>query len=170
MSTEVANWEPIRGFDQYEISSLGQVRNVETKRVLCPRNDKDGYLTIGLWSPQECRKRHLKIHRIVLDSFMGPGNGLQANHIDGCKSNNRLENLEWTTQSENMRHAYRLGLQIGKGARGELAGKAKLKEHQVYMIRALCHRGIPHRTIARMFGVCPTTISNIRTRTTWNHI
>ena len=56
------------------------------------------------------------VHRMVADTWIPNPNGYeQVNHIDGNKDNNSVENLEWATQSQNMRHAYRTGLNKGRG-------------------------------------------------------
>lgn len=52
-----------------------------------------------------------RVNRLVLEAFVGPcPDGHESNHKDGIKSNNDSENLEWVTHSENVQHAYRLGL------------------------------------------------------------
>ncbi len=80
-----------------------------TGRVLRPMTITGGYYMVHL------RKDGLtvpcKIHRLVAEAFIGPApEGLQVNHRDGVKTNNRAENLEWVTRSENMQHAYAMGL------------------------------------------------------------
>lgn len=73
--------------------------------------DKDGYRTIRVPNT----KKTVKIHRLVSFAFIpNPENKSQINHINGLKHDNRLENLDWCTQKENMQHAYDTGLQVAK--------------------------------------------------------
>ncbi len=93
------------GFDdQYFIDGEGNVY-----RKLTPHKSRDGYLRLGLRTNGV--RKYFNTHRLVAQSFIpNPDNKPFVNHIDGDKSNNRVENLEWCNQSENMKHAYRTGL------------------------------------------------------------
>jgi hypothetical protein len=67
-----------------------------------------GYLTVYLCF--DGKRTAINVHRVVAMAFHGTREGLDVNHIDGDKINNRPENLEWCTRSENMRHALATGL------------------------------------------------------------
>ena len=116
-------WKDIAGYEGfYQISSLGRVKSLarvitksngvklnvkETirKQSKCPK----GYLFISL-NGENKRKMH-KVHRLVAETFIpNPDNKPQVNHIDGNKRNNKVENLEWVTNSENQIHALDKGL------------------------------------------------------------
>ena len=103
-------WKQIDGYPNYEVSDEGHVRNIKTGRLLKNSLAK-GYPRVVL-----CDHLHYKpktIHRLVAETFIeGDHDGLQVNHIDGDKTNNRVENLEWVTGSANIMHAYRNGLKI----------------------------------------------------------
>jgi hypothetical protein len=114
-------WVNLIGFDgYYQISNLGRVKSLTnrnrcgiTKRELILKQGifKDGYLKT-VFSINN-KRFNLLTHRYVLASFFGyiPDKP-QINHINGIKTDNRLENLEWCTRSENMKHAYKLGLEL----------------------------------------------------------
>jgi hypothetical protein len=99
-------------------------------------------------------------HRIFALCFIpNPEDKEQVNHIDGIKSNNSLSNLEWNTQSENMYHAYRTGLQ--KPLIGENHGSAKLKDSEISLIFDMRKTGITQKAIGDHFGVSQKHISDI---------
>jgi len=119
-------WRPIRGYEGlYEISNLGRVRSLarfpsrkgkgfyfHDERIMSPCVNTKGYLQVGLRREGE-RARLKMIHKLVLEHFLpNPENKPQGNHKNGIKSDCRLLNLEWCTQSENLIHAYRTKLRI----------------------------------------------------------
>lgn len=99
----------IVAFPDYFITQQGSVESSRTGKILKGRLDKNGYLLVNLYKDRQSYTR--KVHRLVAEAFIpNPDNKTQVNHKDGNKSNNHVINLEWSTQSENMRHAYRNGL------------------------------------------------------------
>lgn len=94
----------------YEVSSLGRVRNIKTGRFLQGQITKNGYKLIHLRMDVN---KTCSLHRLVLCTFQPIDNmeNLQVNHKDGNKQNNNLENLEWVTAKENIRHSFKTGLQ-----------------------------------------------------------
>ena len=98
-------WVKIAEHPNYSVSNDGNVRNDRTGRILTPVKTKNGYLRVGL------DKKLCRIHRLVAKNFLENPNGLQQiNHIDGNKENNKAENLEWCTASQNIIHAQKTGL------------------------------------------------------------
>lgn len=106
-------WRPVAGCDMYEVSDTGEVRNRKTGRVLSAADNR-GYKRVTLYRGDGTTLQ-AGVHRLVASAFIpNPGNKPQVNHIDGNKSNNRVDNLEWVTESENALHAQRvLGLRYG---------------------------------------------------------
>ena len=97
MNIEV--WKSIENFNNYEISTFGNVRNIKTNQKLKPYLDYPGYLNITL--SKNNIKKSLKIHRLVAFAFIpNLENKPTVNHIDKNKQNNYILNLEWATMSE----------------------------------------------------------------------
>jgi len=105
-------------------------------------------------------------HRAILSAFTGEMMGLDVNHKNGIKDDNRLENLEWNTRSENQLHAANNGLK----PTGERSHLSKLKEKQVIEIRHLINIGISQSKIAKSYGVSQTAISKIKTNKKWKQL
>lgn len=138
----------------YEVSDDGRVRNMRTGRVL--RATGDRYLMVSLG-----RARRALVHRLVAQAFLGDGAGLQVNHKNGDRKDNRVQNLEWVTASENNMHSRR----VLKKCLGEDHGLARLTWVQVDEIRQRAHETA--RKLANEFGVSDVTIASIRKGRTW---
>lgn len=108
-------WKDLEGDfgNQYQISNYGNVRNKITNKLLKYNLDERGYPRIRL--SYNNIKSSYRIHRLVAIAFIdNPESKIQVNHIDGDKLNNHFSNLEWSTNSENQKHAVLTGLKVTK--------------------------------------------------------
>ncbi len=108
-------WKPIKGYEnRYEISNFGRVKSL--KRVTVPKDNiltniiaTTGYYVINI--RKDKRMHQYFVHRLVAKAFVvNTDNKREVNHIDGIKTNNKVDNLEWVTRSENAKHAFDMGL------------------------------------------------------------
>ena len=164
-------WKPLKGIvkngDNYEVSSMGRVRNKTKGNILVPNEQKTGYVAVTLYLSSK-GKLHL-IHRLVALAFIpNPEEKPQVNHKNGVKNDNELGNLEWVTRSENQNHAYSTGLQIP--ARGSKVHGSKLTSDQVAEIKKMIMRGVLDRVIADQYGVVTESIKSIRNGDNWAHV
>ena len=125
-SLENEIWKPIKGFEGiYEVSNLGRVKSLmrfskkvihgnvfmTTECIMKTHMVNSGYMKVGLKLPGTRLAKQCTIHRLVAIAFIpNPENKDQVNHIDGIKTNNTIDNLEWVTRSENQIHAIQMGL------------------------------------------------------------
>jgi hypothetical protein len=159
MTVHGDQWVQIPSYPGYEVSDSGCVRSRRTGKLLSlsTKRGKHPYQRAHLC--QEGKARYVLVHRLVLESFVGPcPDGMQALHLDNNPRNNRLDNLRWGTAKENHSTIDR---------RGTANGRCKLTPKKVSDIRASKEQ---HSTLSTRFGVSATTIQNIRNRRLWKHL
>ena len=106
-----------------------------------------------------------------MNLVINPDNKSDVNHINGCKTDANVCNLEWITASENMSHAHQNGLRPKINTQGEKNGFSKLTESQVKQIKQLlADDNLTHKEIGSQFGVARRTISDIKANRRWKHI
>ncbi len=112
-------WKDIKGYEgKYQVSNLGKIKSMIYSKptILKAIVDNHGYLRVTLY--KNGKKKAGIIHRLVAQAFMPNPNSFPViNHKNGIKSNNSVANLEWCSQSHNVRESYRLGLQTIKSRR-----------------------------------------------------
>ena len=170
-------WKDIKGYEgKYIISNCGKVKSIISGRVLVQTKERYKRVTLCF----NGKKTNKTVHRIVAEHFVeNPDKKPQVNHIDGNAWNNRSSNLEWCTQSENMLHAYQIGLQkpseyqkrrASEANLGESHHHSKIKDSDVLEIRKLYESGYTQQKIADMFPISRGNVSDIVNLKTWKHI
>ena len=175
-------WKPVVGYESYyEVSSLGNVRSLERivyvnrgsgfyskkKAKILSQCIVQGYCTVGL--SKSGKRKHSLVHRLVLQAFTrNKKNRNQVNHINGDKTDNRLENLEWCNASENMTHAYELGLKNKPHQKGKNNNNAKLTESQAKKIKDDLLGGISVKALKKKYKVSFSPIYKIKNNTHWS--
>lgn len=143
--------------DDYEITRKGQVINKHTGKTLKPQPNDKGYGRVHIG------RKFYFVHRLVAELYVpNPDGKPQVNHINGDKTDNRADNLEWVTNKENRQHAVKGRLHL----QGEDCPWHKLTESDVIYIREN-PQGLMQKELASMFHVTQGTISDIVCRRTW---
>ncbi len=168
-------WQIIADYPDYSISNMGNLKSrrpwskqkdktIVKERLLNPHLTHYGYRAVRLC--KDGKQVDRLIHRLVIAAFIGDcPEGKEVNHIDGVKTNNRIDNLEYVTDSEQRQHAYDMGLQKKGGDKWN----AILNAEKVVEIRNLIGK-MKGREIAKIYGVTPGTISDIKKGRRWAYI
>ncbi len=141
-------------FDNYKISEQGIVTNIKTGHELRGSINNCGYRRVQLSN----RKRYF-VHRLVAEEFIpNPETKPQVNHINGNKLDNRVENLEWCTASENQQHRFtHLDTQ-----RGEDRANAVWSDNTILLVRLMLHMDHSGRSIAKTLNMPQSTVQAIK--------
>lgn len=154
--------------DRYFIESNGNLYTDYGKKQM-KNAIKNGYIKNSLVLKDGTSKSYFR-HRLVMLCFDPIKNSdeLQVNHIDGNKTNNSLENLEWCTNQENRIHA----VQHGLAARlfGEENPYSKLKEKEVLSIIEDLLNHVPYSEITKKYNISKSTVSSIKNKRNWTYL
>lgn len=160
-------WKDVNGYEGlYKVSNQGNILIVKKKRNQNLLKAKNGYLLVDLY--KNGLKKRISSHRLVALHFLtNTENKPQVNHINGIKEDNRVENLEWVTASENQIHSINNGLK--KIIFGENCKYAKITQKEASEIK-YGYQNVLHKDIAKIYNISRTTVIDIRKARSWKHI
>jgi len=168
-------WKNIKGCENYKVSNFGNVIGLKLKtnfgstfktypeRKIKPWTDKKGYkyIDISLYP----KKKRFLLHRLVAYHFIdNPKDLPQINHIDGDKSNNKVDNLEWCTSKHNINHAIKTGLNKISGLDNY---RSKLTRNCVIEIRK---SNLTQSELSKKYNISQTGISKIKLFKTYKNV
>ena len=173
-------WKSVVGYEgKYEVSSQGRVRSLSfltysgsgryrsvKPKILKLLNAPYGYLKVNL-----CNTSY-KVHKLVGDAFLdkpeiGGYHGATINHKDGNKKNNRMDNLEWVSIGDNLKHARDTGLNSATGSNNPMS---KLSKCDAVFAKIALLRGFKQKEIADFLGVTHQWVSKVKNNLLWKHI
>ena len=153
-------FKTIQHYPNYEVSTTGIIRNKTTGNNMKWIDNGKGYKVVKLYNADTPKGRLCLVHRLVLSTYKPITGNYDVNHIDGNKSNNSLDNLEWVTKSENTRHAHLTGL-----------FNNKLSIEDVLQIKELLRTAkLSYSDIGRKFNVRHSTIWKIATGVLYDYV
>ena len=171
-------WLPIIGYEEiYEVSNYGILRSLDRivkykngkkcfhkGRIIKQSKDEDGYYIVSLCKNGDQITQ--KIARLVAIHFIpNLENKPEVNHKDGIKTNNRVNNLEWSTEKENSQHAHDLGLCPLQ--KREQNNNSKLTEQNIPKIFEMLKMGMTQKEIGNILGVTGSLIGCVKRKEIW---
>lgn len=164
-------WKDIKDYEGiYQVSNFGNVKSLgnsfsRKERLLKLSHQSKGYLTVVL--QKNATRKMVLTHRLVAEHFIDNTESKpQVNHINGDKTDNIVENLEWVSHRENLDHAIKNNLTL----KGEENRNSKLKDVDVIKIYSLLQKGTTTKELSESYNVSYSTIDSIRTNRYWKHL
>jgi hypothetical protein len=167
-------WKPIKSLKGYSVSSIGRVRRnsfevlqnnqhgffkrILKERILKNSIDKYGYHRITI------RRKGYFVHRLVAQAFLSnPKSKKEVNHKNGIKTDNRIDNLEWCTRKENMRHALVNGLKFNhRGVDEKYYQSTIISKEQAIEAKKIYDSGtMSYNALAQKYNVSKSTMMRV---------
>lgn len=160
----IEEWKIIPFEDRYEVSNLGNIRNIKTKHIKSCRTNKGGYLRVTLYPSGLTYTVHQLVARVWLSTTYVVG--LEVDHLDSNKLNNTVNNLEWVTQQENIRRISERGRKANINGSNNPA--ATINEDIAYSIKYSFN--LTNTEAAKQFNTSLSVVEKIRARDRWTSV
>lgn len=172
-------WKPLiyplldNKYNHYEISSFGNLRNINTNKILKPSLLRTGYYSVRICLGNRKEKMHIIIHKAVAYTFLKNSNNYtEVNHKDNIRTNNNVNNLEWCNSHYNQQYKYDSGSFDKRKISGENNHSHKLTWEDVNFIRrnySYNNKIYSLNKLAQKFNVSKNTILKIIKEKTWKN-
>lgn len=154
----------------YQVSDKGRVKSLRSNKILNQR-DNQKYKMVTLLNT---KRKDFKVHRLVALAFIpNPENKPQVNHIDGNKANNCIDNLEWCTAKENIKHATEMKLNTNVFKNIKLNREKQKRKINQYDLNGNFIKTFNYLREVKLFGFCPQqvwAVCNFKRKTSYGYI
>ena len=154
---------PIRGYEEYSAMEDGRIWSSKRGKFLSTSKDHNGYYRTSIQHNK--KSMGVPIHKLVLLAYVGScPDGMECRHLNGIRTDNHIDNLEWNTHSKNMKDRKKHGTH----PKGEQVSTHKLNQKDIKGIRELNHQGCKQKDIATRYNITQSTVSDIINKKIWN--
>jgi len=173
-------WKKIPNYSTYEASTDGEIKTFNWRgsgreAIMKPARDNGGYLRTML-KHDNGKISTIKVHRIIAMTFLdNPENKETINHKNGIKTDNRVINLEWSSRSENCKHAFDTNLNSNKGQNNPASSLTdkeviEIRNNYQYGRKSRHDGGFTKKQIADKYNTTFATIKQIIQGKSWKHL